>query len=116
MSYGDFMIDGDLAAREQDVQRKAAAFKTATDAALRAVLEDDAALSVMGTDDLEEMRLALIEAGKAYDTEADAAGVPVVDRFAWQSYLGAIRKERLAHEGRLQSRPSTYPLRIEERD
>jgi hypothetical protein len=112
----DFMIDGDLAAREQDVQQKAAAFKTATDAALRAVLEDDAALSVLGTDELQEMRLALIEAGKAYDTEADAAGVPVVERFAWQSWLGAIRKERLAQAEHLQSRPSTYPQRIEERD
>jgi hypothetical protein len=41
---------------------------------------------------------------------------PVVERFAWPSWLGGIRKERLGYAEHLQSRPSSYPQRVEERD
>jgi hypothetical protein len=97
----EFMTDSDLAVRERTVRHRAAAFEAATDAALHAVLIDNAALSVMDTNELEDMRAALISAGHAYDAAAAAAGVPMADRFAWQSYLHTTRRQQPVEHRRL---------------
>jgi hypothetical protein len=112
------MTAGDLALREHTLCHRAATFETATDAALHAVLIDNAALSVMDTSELEDMRAALIADGHAYDAAAEAAGVPMADRFAWQSYLHTTRRQqpaehrRLAEHSDFQSNAPGLPRRI----
>ncbi|MDQ1749368.1 MAG: hypothetical protein QOE71_424 [Pseudonocardiales bacterium] len=112
------MTAGDLAVREHTLCHRAATFETATDAALHAVLIDNAALSVMDTSELEDMRAALIADGHAYDAAAEAAGVPMADRFAWHSYLRTTRRQqpaehrRLAEHSDFQSNAPGLPRRI----
>lgn len=83
----------DLVQEFRAVQSRADSYHRAGAAALRAVVEHGAPLTVLDPAELESTRNGLIQAGRAYDDTADRAGLPVVHRFAWQSYLLTAESE-----------------------
>jgi hypothetical protein len=79
----------ELIEAERRVREQAHRYRTEQAGVVDSVYLGNAPLTELGNVRLDQLRQDLIQAGLRYDEEAEAMGVPVVDRFCWQSHLGA---------------------------